>query len=316
MLHSRPIIRRLGGPEARRPSVLQSGENEADSLTILGQTYSVTGRIPSVAKLDREWEEDVEDPDGAIHELMRMPHRPDLFTFWERLPANTARFSYHLEWNHIAALPIRSFEHWWDHQVKSNVRGAVRKAEKRNVIVRKTEFTDEFVQGIVEIFNETPFRQDRPFLHFGKDFETVKREFARNLVRETILGAYFGEELIGFVMLADAGNYSMLTQIISKIKHRDKAPTNALLARSVELCAARRVPYLVYAYWPDGPLADFKRMNGFRRVSLPRYYVPLTFRGRIALSVNAHRSWSDALPEGYRSWLKDVRKMYYRFLMR
>ena len=61
-----------------------------------------------------------------------------------------------------------------------------------------------FVRGMTSIFNETPIRQGRPFLHYGKDFETVKREFSRFLFREEIFGAYVGEELVGFIMLADA----------------------------------------------------------------------------------------------------------------
>ena len=34
------------------------------------------------------------------------------------------------------------------------------------------------------IFNEAAIRQGRPFWHYGKDFETVKRQFSRYLARE------------------------------------------------------------------------------------------------------------------------------------
>ena len=34
--------------------------------------------------------------------------------------------------------------------------------------------------------------------------------------------------------------------IIAKIKHRDKAPMNALVAKAVEICAENKIPYLVY----------------------------------------------------------------------
>ena len=103
--------------------------------------------------------------------------------------------------------------------------------------MRLTDFDDRLVDGMTSIFNETPIRQGRHFLHYGKDFETVKRQFSRYLFREEIFGAYLGEELVGFVMLADAGKYAFLGQIISKIAHRDLAPTNALLAKAVERCA-------------------------------------------------------------------------------
>ena len=85
-------------------------------------------------------------------------------------------------------------------------------------------------------------------MHYGKDFETVKREFSRFLFREEIFGAYLGEELVGFIMLADAGKYACLGQIISKIAYRDLAPNNALLAKAVERCAEKGFPYLVYAF--------------------------------------------------------------------
>ena len=122
---------------------------------------------------------------------------------------------------------------------------------------------------MTSIFNETPIRQGRHFLHYGKDFETVKRQFSRFLFREEIFGAYVGEELVGFIMLADAGRYAFLGQIISKIARRDLAPNNALLAKAVERCAEKGIPYLVYALWLDDGLGDFKRSNGFQNLIFP-----------------------------------------------
>ena len=85
------------------------------------------------------------------------------------------------------------------------------------MIVKPATFDDRFIEGITSIFNETPIRQGRHYLHYGKDFETVKREFSRFFFREEIFGAYLGEELVGFIMLCNAGNYLFLGQIISKI---------------------------------------------------------------------------------------------------
>src|SRR5262249_3229826 len=151
-------------------------------------------------------------------------------------------------------------------------------------------FDDDFVRGMTAIFNETPIRQDRPFKHYGKSFETVKREFARYLFREQLFGAYFGDELIGFIMLANAGRFAALTKVISFLRHRDKSPNHALIAKAVEVCAEQRIPQLVYALWPRGPLREFKRHNAFEEVKVPKYYVPLTIRGRIALALKIHRS--------------------------
>ena len=78
------------------------------------------------------------------------------------------------------------------------------------------------------------------------------------------------------------------------IRHRKVASTNALIAKAVEVCAEKQAPYLVYGsidYGKKGStsLADFKRHNGFEKINLPRYYVPLTLKGRIALNSNFHK---------------------------
>src|SRR5207249_10821936 len=187
-----------------------------------------------------------------------------------------------MEADAIAALPITRYSHWWEKQIDGAARNKVRKAQKKGIEVRLANFDDRFVEGMTSIFNETPIRQGRHFLHYGKDFETIKRQFSRYLFREEIFGAYLGEELVGFIFLADAGKYAFLGQIISKIAHRDLAPNNALLAKAVERCAQKGFPYLVYALWLDDSLGDFKRSNGFQRFDLPRYFMPLTKNGKLA----------------------------------
>jgi hypothetical protein len=177
--------------------------------------------------------------------------------------------------------------------------------------VKPATFDDRFIQGMTSIFNETPIRQGRRFLHYGKDFETIKRQFSRFLFREEIFGAYLAEELAGFIFLVDAGRYAFLGQIISKIAHRDLAPNNALLAKAVERCAEKRFPYLVYALWLDDSLGDFKRSNGFQRFDLPRYFVPLTTKGKLALKVGLHRGWKEAAPKQLRKPLKRLRRYWY-----
>ena len=88
------------------------------------------------------------------------------------------------EWEEIAVLPIQSYEHWWNHQIKSRVRNQIRKAEKEGLVVKEVPYDDDFVAGMTAIFNESPVRQGRPFWHYGKTFETVKSQFARYLHRE------------------------------------------------------------------------------------------------------------------------------------
>ena len=81
-----------------------------------------------------------------------------------------------------------------------------------------------------------------------------------------MIGAYYQNELIGFIMMGNAKRYGVTSQIISAIKHRDKIPNNALIAKAVELCEKKHLPYLVYLFWGDNSLAEFKRRCGFEKM--------------------------------------------------
>lgn len=286
-------------------------------IRVLNHDLVVAGTLLKVARLEQEWYEDVDEPEDMIGALASGPgagSRADLFTFWQRLPDVTPRYDYHLELEQIAALPVSTYEHWWSDQIKSRTRGLIRKSEKQGVVVREAEYTDEFVQGITRIFNESPMRQGKPFWHYGKDFVTVKRQFSKYLFRERLIGAYYGDELIGFMMIGLAQKYAVTGQIISMIKHRDKATNNLLIAKAVEICAGEKIPYLVYLHWGTGSLAEFKRRCGFVQVSLPRYWVPLTPMGRLALRFDWHKGIVSKLPDAGVTRLKQFRSAWYRRL--
>ena len=286
-----------------------------NTMEINRRKIIVEGTVLRIARLDpwfqQEWFEDVEDPEMLIDALRKSKRCPDILTFWQRLPDIEPKYSYTIEPDPIAALPIKSYSFWWDKQINCKTRNMVRKSQKAGITVKLATFDDRFVEGMTSIFNETPIRQGRRYLHYGKDFETVKREFSRFLFREEIFGAYLGEELVGFIMLADAGKYAFLGQIISKIACRDLAPNNALLAKAVERCAEKGFPYLVYALWLNDSLGDFKRSNGFQRFDLPRYFVPLTRKGELALKLGLHRGWKEAIPDQLRKPLKKLRTRWY-----
>jgi hypothetical protein len=282
-----------------------------ESIVIGGTELVLTGKGAKIARLADEWYEDVTDPERLIAGLKQSPVKADLFTFWQRLPHTSPQFKYHLEWESIAALPISTYEHWQQAQLNPKSRNLLRKAAKQGVVVRQTEFTDEFVAGMTDIFNETPIRQDKPFWHYGKDAATVKREFSRYLFREQLFGAYVGDTLIGFIFLAHAKTYALLGQILSATKHRDKAPNNALIAKAVEVCASANIPYLVYAMWTEGSLGHFKRQNGFERFDLPRYYVPLTLKGKVILMLGLHHGPSGIIPARVKRLLLGLRQKWY-----
>lgn len=277
-------------------------------IQVNGKSFLIQGRSIRVARLEDEWYEDLQDPEVIKASLRDLIPSPDVLTFWQRLPDVVPRYRYCMEHESIAALTIESYSSWWEKQVDSKTRNMVRKAEKKGVVVRTTEFDDSFVEGMTSIFNETPVRQGKHFWHYGKDFQTVKNEFSRFLFREEILGAYIGGELIGFIMLAFAGNYAALGQIISKIAHRDKAPNNLLVAKAVERCAEKGIPYLVYANWVEGSLGDFKRHNGFEKVDLPRYFVPLSAMGKIFVTCKLYRGPQAIIPSPVLKWAKVGRR--------
>jgi hypothetical protein len=276
-------------------------------LDIRGQTFIISKGFLTGLALEEEWYEDIVDPQTVISALPSSPVNIDIFTFWQRLPKIEPLYGYYKEFEPIAVLPIKSFDYWWDKQIKGRTRNLIRKAEKQGVKVVETKFSDDFVKGITEIFNETPVRQGRRFWHYGKDFETVKKQFSRYLFREHVIGAYYNKELIGFMMVADAGSFALTGQILSKIAHRDKATNNALIAKAVEVCEKKNFPYLVYLHWGTDSFAEFKRRCGFERTLVPRYYIPLTVKAKAALRIGMHHGVKGILPESLKKRLKTLR---------
>jgi hypothetical protein len=284
---------------------------EVPSISIDDKKIIVSGKFIKTARLEEEWYEDVDDPASLVNKIRKNRFKADIFTFWQRLPDIERKYNYHLEFDPIAVVPITNFDYWWKKQINAKTRNVARKAEKKGVEIKIVDFDDKFVKGITSIFNETPARQGKFFWHYGKDFDTIKREFSRYIFREDMIGAYFKNELIGFIMLAYAGNYAILGQILSKIEHRDKSPTNALLAKAVEICADKEIPYLVYAKWEEGTLGAFKRHNGFEKIDLPRYYIPLNIKGKIAIKMKLHHGVAGMLPQELKNKLKDIRSKLY-----
>jgi hypothetical protein len=127
-----------------------------------------------------------------------------------------------------------------------------------------------------------------------------------------MISAYLDGEMVGFMMLANAGRFALVGQLISSLKHRDKSLNNALMAKAVEICASQGLPYLIYLFWSDDSLAEFKRRCGFERVQVPRYYVPLTWKGTLAPKLGAHRGWRSMIPASLRPQLKRLRALHYR----
>lgn len=261
------------------------------------QPLAISGKLPRIAKVRDEPFECIATPGVFVEKLKHEDLPADIFTFMQEVADTSPRYHFHLEWDSLAVLPITTYDHWWKRQINNKTRNMVRKAQKSSLEIRVVEFNDSFVNGIVDIYNESPIRQGRAFWHFGKNFEAIKRENITFLDRSDFIGAFYKGELVGFAKLVRGRNVASLMQIISKISHRDKAPSDALIAQSVEMCAAERIPYLHYGSWSRGGLGAFKMSHAFVRHEVPRYFVPLNLRGRLSLKMKLHRKWSDCVPE-------------------
>lgn len=286
-------------------------QKEMENMKINSKELAITGMFLKTARLKEEWYEDLEEPVSFIKDLKKSKVKADIFTFWQRLPDIYPKYDYYMELDSIAVLKITDYKYWFEKQIDTKTRNMIRKAGKKNVEIKISKFSDDFTRGVAEIFNESPVRQGKPFWHYGMDAKGVKQFFSSAIYREDIVGAYLNDELIGFITMAYTKNCAMLTQIISKIAHRDKAPNNALIAKAVEICESKKIPYLCYAYWPKGTLADFKRNNAFEPMQLPRYYVPLTVKGAVALKLKIHHGIKGILPESIVDRLRNLRNKWY-----
>ena len=254
---------------------------EVPAIRIDETTVVVTGRWLRLASVqDEEWLEGqvVTDPEVFIRTVREQDLGADIFTFSQKLPETTPNYHYPWEWDNVA------------------------------------------VRGIIEIHNDTPTRQGERFAHYGKEFPVVKREYGTFLGSSEWIGAYFGNELIGIIKLIRMGKVASIMQIVTKTKHYDKRPTNILLAKAVEVCQQKAIPYLVYGKFVYGnktksSLTEFKRRNGFERIDYPRYYIPLTAKGRMAMRLKLHLGLLGLLPARVISALRELRSSYYRWVL-
>lgn len=272
----------------------------------------IQGRWLTVARLKDEWYEDIGDPEMIIRGLRNCKFRPDLFTFWQRLPDTAPLYSYYSEAEALSAIPLKDFQHWWNEQIKSDTRKKAKRAEKKGVEIKIVDLNDAFVRGVIDIFNETPVRRGKPFWHYGKSFDTVKEELSMDLATSKLIGAYEDGKLVGFVKLNCApGRFANPGLIFSKLEARKKYVNNALIAKSVELCCREGFPYLTYTKWRRGTQAEFLIRNGFKKTTLPRYWIPLTKKGTIALALGLHCGIRPYIPDKAIGALLALRSTFY-----
>ena len=284
-------------------------------------TLIVRGRWLRTAVVhEEEWlDHEIHDPEACRRALTTVKvqgRRPDLLTFVQKLPHTATKYSYHKEDESVAAILLTTFAAWWE-SLPQESRKNVRRAEKRGVVVRTGALDDAMIEGIIGVNNDSPVRQNIPFAHYGKNFAQVRKDQSSFLDRSEFIGAYADGEMIGFLKMVYRGQIASILQLLPKASQRDRRPANALLAKAVEICAQKGMTHLTYGLYNYGnkresSLKEFKVRNGFQEVILPRYYIPLTWLGRLAMVTGCHRGLHGILPPAVISAIVKLRAKVYK----
>ena len=284
------------GPYYDNLGVILGLDNRNDSLVIKKKAFF------KIANDAGEYERSV-TPTGDLLEKLSS-RGVDIFTFIERTwscPIANPPSSWIKMEDNVGLLEIKDYESWWN-SVGKKTRNMARKAEKSGINVSVVDADEKFIEGVWKIYNETPIRQGRAFSHYGHSLETVAWNIHRFEKNSTFIGALLQEELVGFIQIVHGDNVAVISQILSLQKHWDKAVNNALLSKAVEVCASKGERWLMYGRIGNHPSLDrFKESNGFVKYPMARYYVPLTWKGKVAIRLGLQRDFKDALPQAIKN---------------
>jgi hypothetical protein len=268
-----------------------------------GNIIITKGKWLKTAVVEAEdWlETEVGNPQACIQKLKESNIlRADVFAFCQKIPASVPRYRYPIIWDSYAFVRVSSFNDWWM-KLPQETRKNVRRSQKRGITVSVKELDDNLVRDLVALNNDSPIRKGKHFTHYGKTFDQVKKDQLSFLDRSDYICAYVADELVGVLKLVYRVDSASILTLLSKPSHADKRPSNALLAKAVEVCQAKGIAYLVYGKLNygnkrDSSLRDFKIRHGFEEMLLPRYYVPLTKWGALCVELGFHRGLLGVLP--------------------
>jgi len=273
------------------------------AMPIDGATVIVNGRFPRIASIkDESWVENAvpANVERFISAVAGCALHADILTFAQEIDRPHPLHPYYFELDNVAAVDTRSFAAWWE-KLPQATRKNCRRSERRGAHTQVVTLDEQFAYQVKGIYDESPIRQGRRFWHYGKDVETIWRDNSAYLDRSDFIGTYSNGELIGFMKMVYVGRYAKIMQIVARSSHSDKRPMNALLAKAVEQCSQKGMSHLIYSKFQYGnnatsSMIEFKLRNGFERLDFPRYFVPLTVPGRLALACRLHRGLLEILP--------------------
>ena len=285
-------------------------------ITIDDGEFQITKGLVRTMALRNKFIDDIGNPDIIVDKCIQNDIPADILTFSQLLPDFSPKFNYRMEWDNIAAVPVSSYENWLMKQIHPNTRNKIKKAERNGVVVKVESLSRKISEGLVEIFNETMVRRGKKNFYYGRDVETVEKEWSRDSGRNDFLIAYYKDEIIGFIQLVYADKYARTSGTVAKLSHRNKSPMNALLAKAVEICEKKKIEYLIYGQFVYGnkgedSLTSFKKNNGFQRFDVPQYFIPLSLRGKLGLCLSLHHGIFVLLPSRAQRLLAKIRFLWY-----
>jgi len=293
------------------------------AINVADKTIVVRGSLLKIAVVRSEdWlATELENPEDCLARLKEQSSpglRADIFTFTQKLPNTTPKYNnYPIEYDSVAAVHLTSFKEWWE-GLPQETRKNVRRSQKRGVVVEVRPFDDVVIQGLVELNNDSPTRQGQKNDQFGITSDEVKRNYSSFLDRSDCVCAFYETELVGFLKIVYRGEVASILNLLPKARHADKRPANALVAKAMELCAAKGVSHVTYGLYnygnkQDSPLREFKIRNGFSEFLVPRYYIPLTIWGRACMKARLHLGLLGILPHSVITFANQMRTRWYNF---
>ncbi len=195
----------------------------------------------------------------------------------------------------IGLLTIDNYDRWFKSTTQS-VRRMTRKGVRVGLETRIAHIDDAFARSALKIYNETPIRQGRRYSGYGMTLAEAKKKFSEDKKSE-VFGTYFHDELVGLMAISFGDRVAAFTTFISLISHRLKYPNDLMIATAVKRCEEKGYRYLTYGNMGFNPGLDFfKKAHGFKIFNAPRYYIPLTLRGKLAIKLRVYRSFQHSIP--------------------
>ena len=148
----------------------REGETMCDAIRLSEKTrLDVSGRLFRVGAIrDEFWHDpkNIPEPANVVARLAGVAGRVDVFSFGRGLYPTTRSYGYR---HSLVNLAVASFDSYnsWRKQINKGAKSALKSALKSGVRTQLVPYDDDLVKQIHAIYNETPCRHGKMFLHYG-----------------------------------------------------------------------------------------------------------------------------------------------------